>query len=378
MKSRVSNIELLKVIAVFFILLSHSTPRYGLLYPFNGVLPDGNVSYVIDPNVASLDLHNLIIQYLTSFGQIGNALFVICSSWFLYETGRVKRSKVWFLISSTFLISISSYGFLKCLGFNYDVSALLYSIFPIATYNNWFVCCYLIFYLINPTLKTVADSLNQRRSLIFIILGLYAFSLWNMIFPSAFLYFQLVQFILIYFIVVYFKRFVKLERFTSNKALICSLIGFVGLFMHTVIINAVSVNIFHITIQQNSLSPWILIICFSSFFFFLHLKLRSNIVNFLSSLSLLVYLIDENYAVRSTLKPYFWYIYQWGGIHSSCINMIAQIVLFTFFSLTVCIVLATLYKFTDRFVISKICRLLDKFFVSVYLRIEKTLVGKGQ
>ncbi len=204
MKCRVSNIELLKVIAVFVILLSHSTPRYVLLYPFNGILPDENVNYVIDPNAASLDCQNLLIQYLTSFGQIGNALFIICSSWFLFEIGQVKRSKVWFLISSTSLISISSYGFLRCLGYDYDTRALLYSIFPIATYNNWFVCCYLIFYLINPLLKTIGDSLDQRKCLIVIIFGIYAFSLWYIIYPTAFLYFHLVQFILIYYIVVFF------------------------------------------------------------------------------------------------------------------------------------------------------------------------------
>ncbi len=135
---------------------------------------------------------------------------------------------------------------------------------------------------------------------------------------------------------------------------------------------------FHISILQNSLNPWILIIGFSSFFFFLHLKFQISIVNYLSSLSLLVYLIDENYVVRTTLKPYFWYSCQWGGIHSSCIKMMIQILFFTIFSFSICVILATLYKFADRFVVSKICRLFDRFFSSVYLRFEKILEGIKQ
>ena len=315
MKNRASNFELLKVFAILLILLSHSTPRYELLYPFGGITLDGRENYVIDPTIASLDIHHLLIQYFTSWGQIGNALFIICSSWFLYEIGRIKRGKVWFLISSTFFISIFSYGIMRLLGCDYDIKALFYSTFPIATYNNWFVCCYLLFYLMNPILKVVSDSMNKRSCLIFIVMGLFAFSLWNMIYPTAFLYFHLVQFILIYFITVYFKRFIGIERYSSNMASRWILIGFIGLFIHTIVINFVSINFFHISILQNSLNPWILIIGFSSFFLFSNLSFQSKVVNYISSLSLLVYLIDENYAIRTTIKPYFWCssLSRWGG-----------------------------------------------------------------
>ena len=72
MDKRNSGIELLKVIAMAMIVLSHAIP----------VEAEG----VIDLGVATTDMQSNIIRFINCFGNIGNNIFVVCSAWFLLDS----------------------------------------------------------------------------------------------------------------------------------------------------------------------------------------------------------------------------------------------------------------------------------------------------
>ena len=76
-KKRNSSIELLKVFAIIIIIISHSVP-YGASY--------SNYDGFIDINVASSNINVVLLAIIRYFGQIGNAIFIICSSWFLVDS----------------------------------------------------------------------------------------------------------------------------------------------------------------------------------------------------------------------------------------------------------------------------------------------------
>lgn len=81
---RNSSIELLKLIAVVMIVISHSMPNGGI-----GLYASG-----IDICSATTNVQLVIASFFNNLGQIGNAIFVICSAWFLLDNGKVNVKKV--------------------------------------------------------------------------------------------------------------------------------------------------------------------------------------------------------------------------------------------------------------------------------------------
>ena len=70
---RNSNIELLKIIAIFFIVLCHSLP----LYKYAGV--DELAGYW-DLTGSISNINQVFLIFFSHLGQIGNALFIVSSA----------------------------------------------------------------------------------------------------------------------------------------------------------------------------------------------------------------------------------------------------------------------------------------------------------
>ena len=83
MKKRNSSIELLKIIAIILIIIQHSCPVYGNVSGGGYI----NIKY------ATTNIQQLIISILSCLGEIGNIIFIMCSSWFLLEKKFLNISK---------------------------------------------------------------------------------------------------------------------------------------------------------------------------------------------------------------------------------------------------------------------------------------------
>jgi len=197
---RRSEIELLKVIAIFFIVLSHSSPKYG----YNTIAES-----FINLNLATLNIQQLVILFFDYLGQIGNCIFVICSSYFLLESNRVNVQKIMKIILDSLIISIAFLGVFWGLGYDITVKEMLASFFPILFERNWFISCYLIWYALHPLLNLVIGALNKTQLLRINIFLVVMYCFINMLLPNAYYYTNLVGFITIYFIVAYMKIYLK-------------------------------------------------------------------------------------------------------------------------------------------------------------------------
>lgn len=144
---RNSSIELLKIISILIIVISHTVP-FGdyFTHYFNGYL---------NLNMASSNIQHIILVLFRYLGNIGNVIFIICSSYFLIDSKKINIRKVTYILIDSFTISIIF--LLICLLLKYDVSslAMLRAFFPITFKNNWFVGCYLLFYIIHPFLNII-------------------------------------------------------------------------------------------------------------------------------------------------------------------------------------------------------------------------------
>ena len=65
------------------------------------------VSYpVFDMSLATSDINTFILIFFRYSGQLGNVIFVVCSSWFLLEKKKTNYRKIFEMIADVWLISV--------------------------------------------------------------------------------------------------------------------------------------------------------------------------------------------------------------------------------------------------------------------------------
>lgn len=116
---RNSSIELLKIVGMIFIAISHSVP-----------------GEVVNINIASTDITMFILVLLRNLGHIGNLIFIISSAWFLLDSKTTKKEKCINLIIDTFCISMIFLYFLSCAGVEMSSRDIFKQFFPIIYENN--------------------------------------------------------------------------------------------------------------------------------------------------------------------------------------------------------------------------------------------------
>lgn len=94
------GIDLLKVIAIVLIIISHVGQTLCLepSIPVNG-------SYYINLNNSTNNSSLFILSLLRGAGALGNNIFFVCSAYFLIDSKRVKKEKVISLLSDVWFIS---------------------------------------------------------------------------------------------------------------------------------------------------------------------------------------------------------------------------------------------------------------------------------
>ncbi|MBR2403693.1 MAG: acyltransferase family protein [Lachnospiraceae bacterium] len=301
-KKRSSGIELLKIIAVFMIMLSHSTPDYG----FDTYLP----SY-FDLNYATTDIQTIVMIFMKYLGQMGNTIFVVCSAYFLLDSNKARMNKVVSMIADCYLISIMYLLAVNVLDINVGPDLTRHSLFPVTYDTNWFVSCYIVFYLLHPVLNKVIYSLEKKQLLHVMMVLVLFYSVLDTIFTSDnYCYSDLLGFVVIYFIVAYVKLYLKStgEKNTSN--VICLLLGLVGYAAQILITNIVGLRVVayeDMMLHWNRfMNPFNILIALSLFQLFKKLEFTNCIVNYVASFSLLMYVAYENILFRLYLRPYYY------------------------------------------------------------------------
>lgn len=302
--SRNSSLELLKIISIILIIFSHSVPFYGI----------GNEVWYIDGNITTIDIQLLIIKFIRIFGQIGNVIFIACSSYFLIDSHKIKANKILNIMINSWIISVIY--LIICFLLKYEVSVMetIKQLFPIIFKNNWFIGCYLLLYLFHPFLNIIIQTVSKQTlfyiNLFFVMIyGIIYFVLHNDIY-----YTELLGFIIIYFLVAFSKKY--MHEFNQNIKL-NKIIIIVTVFLHIFSILFTNYIGLFITQLANKVEHWNslvnpLYIIFSICIINIcnNKKIINKKINYISSLSIFVYLISENCLFKSKFYPkLFEYIY---------------------------------------------------------------------
>lgn len=182
---------------------------------FSHSIPNTGGEYYIDLSEVTTSIQQIIMVFIKYSGQLGNDIFIVCSSWFLLESKKADVNKVVHIVVDSFLISaLILMIFLSC-GVQLPSNGIVKNLLPITMNANWFVGCYIIFYLIHPGLNTIITSMNQKQLLICDLTLAFFYCGIQTLIRDRFYYTQVVGFVCIYFFVAYMKKY--MHGFVQSK-----------------------------------------------------------------------------------------------------------------------------------------------------------------
>lgn len=287
-KVRNSNLELLRIVATFFVIVLH----------YNNAGSGGGFLYT-----AELGLHFHILLGFEMMAICAVNIFVMISGYFMCESSKVDISKPLLLFVEVVIFSSLRYALDCATGANIlSVSGLVHCLIPL----NWYVAVYVALYLISPYLNKIIRGMTDSQFRMMLIVGLLVFSIWpsvldavsavtgtdlNLLSPmgtqgSGYGY-TIVNFILMYFLGAYAK---KSAGGTKQRPVLVPL---------TVYVMSIVLLMFYTRISFVGAlaycNPIVIAQAVSLFQVFQSMRINSKLVNTIASCSFGVYLLHTSF-----------------------------------------------------------------------------------
>ncbi|MEG1559646.1 MAG: acyltransferase [Clostridia bacterium] len=286
---RSSNLELLRIVAMFIIIVHHCCYYGG----FN-------------PSDMPFSASKILIQSL-SLGGFGINLFVLVSGYFMVSTGFKMRRlvKTWLQIAfySLFLfILMASFGAIQ-----FDFISLIKAAIPVAFEQYWFATTYVILICISPFLNILIKAMNKRTHLILVLVLILLQSVLPTITTAKMAYADIAWFVALYFIAAYLRLYPNSLTMSLKKSLAILFCSMSFLVISVIFIDVLAINdaffknVGVYMLAQNKLP--MLIASISMFLVFNNIKsLGSNkIINTIAGTTFGIYLIHDSSAFRVVL-----------------------------------------------------------------------------
>lgn len=227
-------------------------------------------------------------------------------------------------------------------------------------------------YSIYPLLNTVISRLTQKQHLAynctFFILYFCIGSIKGLFYINSF-----VIFIGVYFFVAYVKRYQPKFISSTEKNIICLLTGIVLLILLQISVNIIGLKIdfigsrvlhFASTVNNN---PIVLLIAFSLFNIFRNMKFQNKFINYISSLTMLLFVVHYNYIYVNYISTGFMFrLWETTGKINYLLFIFAYAVLFFIFST----VIAVIYNKLLQPWVHKLAEVILKILLKLYGRFE--------
>lgn len=284
-KIRTSNLELLRIIAMFMIMFLHYSNRSG------GTSSQNTFNYVFS-------------VFVGTGGRTAVNIFVIIGSWFLID-GKFKVDRIiriWIeVFTYVIILTIISLNYFN--PFNNGMFLELAYCLPLSSAPLWFPAYYIGLLIISPflNLAIINMSKNIYKSLICVLL------FWETVLPTFLPFFhrfynELIWLICLYLIVGYLKRF-PINFFNSKKnCIITTSIIYVMLFVYYLAFPLIN-NKLPILSSMGLSSDYYrghmecipaLLMSLSIFYIFKNIEIRNNkTINTVASSTFAAYIIHE-------------------------------------------------------------------------------------
>lgn len=296
---RNSNIESLRILCMFLIVLHHSI--------YHGVFHDINhMNYVmVKENFLNFTMSNILI----SGGKVGVATFVLITGYFSVNS-KFNILKILPLVRQTFFYSIL--GLIIGILTNQDISKIMMvkQFLPVIYSQYWFITVYIVMFLLSPFILDLLKNLSGKSEIYLLVILIIINSLLPTFLPKSLeeISNNLLKFIM-FFIVGYllnkYSEKLELNSIKGKKLLISSIILYV---LSVLLIQTISILLHFNAFKKayflsNLTSPLVLLSVVGIFLIFRDFNMKSNKnINFFSKLMFGVYLFHDNNFVR----PLIW------------------------------------------------------------------------
>lgn len=313
-QSRQANIELLRILAMFGIILMHMMNHGGLLTWSQ----KGTFSYVASWMLFSPGMHSINILLLISGYFLVEQRF---STWKLYKLA----SQVLFYSLPITLI------FWFFLGTEKDTKYLVYSLLPITSDFYWYISMYAGLYLLSPILNKLIRALGRKQMMCVCVLLFALISVWpNVAFFSSTLNtaggVSIAWFVAVYFFGAYIRLYYVPDGKVGTKAIISlallTALPLSRFFFEWIVttplgkIDVLNDLLWGYSLFYNYSSILVTITSIAVFITFLNIRnIPQNVgkwINYIASSAFGVYLLHDHAYIRDN----FWYAiktYDWPG-----------------------------------------------------------------
>jgi surface polysaccharide O-acyltransferase-like enzyme len=151
---RQSNIELLRIAAMIFIIAHHFAGHGKFFFP-----------------VTEISLNRLWIQFLLIGGKVGVNVFVLISGYFMVSAREIKTGKVLRLWGQIFFYSLVIFGIFVLGGIRpFGIREMIRHLAPVTFTQWWFASTYFVLYLLSPFLNKMLNSFDKKQYVGFLAL----------------------------------------------------------------------------------------------------------------------------------------------------------------------------------------------------------------
>ena len=183
---------------------------------------------------------------------------------------------------------------------------MIKSLFPTYFANNWYLTCYLLFYPLHPVLNSVIHRMDNTALFRFSAALFCLYFLFSLA-GGTFFGSKIIYWIAMYFAIAYCKTY--LSRYTDSLSVNVAVmaVSFLCFIGSVVMMNALcrrfsffTGQILHWNADNN---PFLFVLAFSMLQVARHMKFRNIAVNYISGLSMLIYILHENLILRTYFRP---------------------------------------------------------------------------
>ena len=375
-KERNSSIELLKIVAMAMIVLFHTVQT---------LAKGADSGCAINLGNATGDIQRLLLAMILYFGPIGNLVFFTCSAWFLLDSKRSSHQKILRMLGDVWLVSICILIIVLIIERGRIGGALiLKQLFPTLFANNWYATCYILFLGTYPFLNRIIQQVSQRSLLRISLVLFFLYSLcdyFNRFFrhffetPVFFFTTELIVWVAVYFIIAYMKLYLPKTSKNVRTNFILFAVGFFGVFGSVLLVNFAGRQIplldGMLLVWKTNCNPFILFMVIGAFNLMRSLSFSSKAINYVSKLTLFIYIIHENLLLRTLYRPAMWQyvILKYGDSHFLLLALCLAAIIFVF-----ALAASVLYYHTLHKLVVKACARLYVILQKIVNRMEKTLL----
>lgn len=350
-KIRNSSIELLRIIAMLFIVMSHSS--------VHGHFQEQQF----------MPLYNRILLNWLSLGSIGVDIFILITGYFLCQKERTFKSAM-SLHAQVLFYSVTLFVISNMFSCNISIKSIFMAFFPTLFNTYWFFTGYIILLIFSPYINIFISNITKEQ---FFKCLLIMMVLWVIIptFTNCKMYGDVIpQFFMLYMIGSYIRIYP--ENILTNKKIaksIC-LISFFLLYLSSIILNLLCDYYPKLLIQAANLydRTSLLAVGCAIGLFCVSLNVNnfySKFINKIAGFTFGVYLIHDNPFIRNLL----WNTFFRNNLYSDSPMLVLHLVVSVIIVYISCILIDIVYKYFIEekllFFYSHVAVFFDKIFNSV-------------